>query len=623
LEVQVLAALGGGTVNSSSKFEIGATSVLVNVSRAAEDGSRNGVLGIRLPAEGPWERPFKLFAGETHVDLQVLVDRSVVEVWVAGGRATIQGRSYGAVGHTAVHLIAREMPVVIAKYSIYSMGCGWTSDLPFKSDDALHPEGYGGGGGASRHPDHALGVGAGQLDGRPPSSTRVHAATPPSVVGWDRHWLLKLRTEIGVSGKIRVSLRPALHALHKAAANALGLEPPSVVSANGASIPGCDNCSKHDLRGLATYAWPCGTPCNTSRYSQPHQCKNWWERPHYKTYGKCDNKTGLPWEQHDGYIMGHKTSDPDMTASDHMSDAVTTLALAHYLLGNATFGAKAARLLQVWFVGDATSMNPNVDHTAIIPGTSIRNGSCIVTTHRWNSRLTDAVALLRCTGALTAEVSQQLDDWNARYLYWLLTSKTGLKEANMKQNHATWHTVESAALAYSTNDTAAAAVRLARLTSGSTRPALGHQIEPSGLMPFEAERSDGVGYSCMNMAALFNAATIGRNLRPHASPDLFTYTNASGGGSGSIRKALDYLLQFATNSSKPWPYTQLTKAPPWTELAPQMLIAARVYDEPEYERMIQQLPWPGGAHWPQQESWDVDVSRLLFPSIADPDLDEL
>ena len=75
-----------------------------------------------------------------------------------------------------------------------------------------------------------------------------------------------------------------------------------------------------------------------------------------------------------------------------------------------------------------------------------------------------------------------------------------------------------------------------------------------------------------------------------------------------------FVLQFATNASKPWPYSQSTMAPPWTELAPQMLIAARVYDEPRYEHMIKQLPWPGGKHWPQQKSWDVDVSRLLFPS---------
>ena len=100
--------------------------MVVNVSAAAADGSRTGLLGIRLPAEGPWKRPFKLFAGEMHVDLRVLVDRSVVEVWAARGRATLQGRSYGAADHTAVHMIAHETPVVIANHSIYSMGCGWT-----------------------------------------------------------------------------------------------------------------------------------------------------------------------------------------------------------------------------------------------------------------------------------------------------------------------------------------------------------------------------------------------------------------------------------------------------------------------------------------------------------------
>lgn len=107
--------------------------------------------------------------------------------------------------------------------------------------------------------------------------------------------------------------------------------------------------------GLATYAWPCGTPCNASRYNQPHECDNWWKKPHYNSHGhKCDNATGLPWETHDGYIMNHATSDPDMSASDQMSDAVTTLALAHYLLDDAKFGAKAAQLLEVWFTDNAT-----------------------------------------------------------------------------------------------------------------------------------------------------------------------------------------------------------------------------------------------------------------------------
>ncbi len=106
LEVQVLASPSGGQVNASSGFEINASSMLINVSAPTVDGSRKGVLSVNFPAEGPWYRPFDMLAGEGHVDIRVLVDRSVVEVWVAGGRATLQGRSYGSLENTAVHLIA-------------------------------------------------------------------------------------------------------------------------------------------------------------------------------------------------------------------------------------------------------------------------------------------------------------------------------------------------------------------------------------------------------------------------------------------------------------------------------------------------------------------------------------
>ena len=42
------------------------------------------------------------------------------------------------------------------------------------------------------------------------------------------------------------------------------------------------------------------------------------------------------------------------------------------------------------------------------------------------------------------------------------------------------------------------------------------------------------------------------------------------------------------------------------------------YDEPEYEKMIPLLPWPGGKHWPQTENWETNVARLLYPSTLEP-----
>ena len=408
------------------------------------------------------------------------------------------------------------------------------------------------------------------------TGTAATAPAAPAVVGWDGRWLSTLRKEVAASAGIRPALRPALAELRATAESLLALEAPSVVGTGSVPLPGT-GVRPNDLWYLATYAWP---------------------------------STGLPWEQHDGYVQPEDIA--DMAASDTMSDAVTTLALADYLLDNRTFGIKAAALLKVWFVDPATAMNPSLEHAAVIPG--VTNGSStgiIVTSHRWNSRLTDALALLRSTGALQS-VSAGVARWNVQYLEWLLTSKWGKKEADMPQNHATWHTVESAALALSNGDASTAAARLARLTAASTPAALGHQIKPSGLMPLEAARTNGAGYSCMSVAALFTAATIAKSVGGSGGVDLFNWTNSSD-GSGSIRAALDYLLPFATNRSHPWPWPGVKPAP-WTELAPQLLQAAVAYDEPEYENMIKLLPWPGGKHWPQTKDWETSVTRLLHPS---------
>ena len=41
-----------GATNASSGFQMNASSILVNISAAAADGSRKGVLGVNFPAEG-------------------------------------------------------------------------------------------------------------------------------------------------------------------------------------------------------------------------------------------------------------------------------------------------------------------------------------------------------------------------------------------------------------------------------------------------------------------------------------------------------------------------------------------------------------------------------------------
>lgn len=132
-ELQVLSSKGGGRLNHTSGLEIGAGSIGVNISKPASDGTRRGELvyrGRQHKAQGV--QPFVVLKEERSVDLRVLVDRVVVEAFVAGGRATLTSREYSLAddedgeAETAVHMVAAGVqPVQVNSFAIWSMGCGW------------------------------------------------------------------------------------------------------------------------------------------------------------------------------------------------------------------------------------------------------------------------------------------------------------------------------------------------------------------------------------------------------------------------------------------------------------------------------------------------------------------
>jgi hypothetical protein len=58
---------------------------------------------------------------------------------------------------------------------------------------------------------------------------------------------------------------------------------------------------------------------------------------------------------------------------------------------------------------------------------------------------------------------------------------------------------------------------------------------------------------------------------------------------------LDYLVQYATNATRTWPWTQEGAQSwqqfPWNGLKLQLRIASIVYGDERYEKAIAQLPW--------------------------------
>ena len=58
--------------------------------------------------------------------MRVLVDRSIIEAFAAGGRAVVTARDYPAASETATRVWAgKEAGLRIARLDAWSMGCGW------------------------------------------------------------------------------------------------------------------------------------------------------------------------------------------------------------------------------------------------------------------------------------------------------------------------------------------------------------------------------------------------------------------------------------------------------------------------------------------------------------------
>lgn len=89
-----------------------------------------------LPPRLDWSQDFTLPAGATAVDIRVLVDRSIVEIFVGGGRVAAVmayqppndvsdvGAAMDIENFTSVHLFA-DQPQAVTNISIHQMGCGW------------------------------------------------------------------------------------------------------------------------------------------------------------------------------------------------------------------------------------------------------------------------------------------------------------------------------------------------------------------------------------------------------------------------------------------------------------------------------------------------------------------
>jgi hypothetical protein len=237
-------------------------------------------------------------------------------------------------------------------------------------------------------------------------------------------------------------------------------------------------------------------------------------------------------------------------------------------------------------------MNPSLNYAQGVPGLSdgraigVIEGGELVTAG-------DAAGLLVGSASWSTIDEAALKGWMRSYLQWLLESKLGKQEGEMKQNHGTKYDVQIMRLAFMLGR-----VDLARQTAGTVKTKrIAAQIEPDGSQPMELKRTKAFNYSRLNLQGLAMLATLGER----AGVDLWHFETKDG---RCIRKAVDFMMPYVKTPPEKWPYQQIATLDR-SELASVFRLAGIAYQDSGYERVVADLPDSGAA-----------LFQLMYPVVT-------
>jgi len=351
-----------------------------------------------------------------------------------------------------------------------------------------------------------------------PETTRVL----PRTIVLDPLTLFKLKQVFNDGNNTMQGLN--LHALVLQANSLLNKKPTSVVDKREVPPSG----DIHDFLSLAPYRWPDPT-----------------------------KKDGLPYIGRDGKTNPEIYSIPDKRNMDDMIHSVTVLAAAYHLTGKLQYASKAGELLRSWFLNNSTKMNPNLTYAETVRGKS-KIYSAGIMAGRNLTDVVDAIGLIQHSSAWRNEDQAGIVSWFSQYLEWLLKSSSGKEEALKINNHGTYYYVQVSAIALFLNKTnitrnvlKASMEPQTSSTFVAPERSISVKILPSGLQPFELQRTRSLDYSMFNLLGLFKLANIGQN----AGIDIWNYKTDH---APLLQKAVDFLLPYIIKEH-PWPFSQVTQ----------------------------------------------------------------
>jgi len=286
---------------------------------------------------------------------------------------------------------------------------------------------------------------------------------------------------------------------------------------------------------------------------------------------------GLPYIQRDGESNPNNFAAHRMALRD-MRDAVAALGAAYKISGDDRYVAKAVELLRVFFLDEATRMNPNLQYAQAIPGRSPGRGIGII----------DALHLIEVPMAVEAmeksskfppEVVAGLKKWFGDFADWMVASKNGQEEAKAKNNHSVAYFLQLAVYAKFSGDQK----KLADCRRQFKEVFLPDQMAADGSFPRELSRTKPYGYSIFQLDNLITLAEV----LSTPEDDLWKFTLPDGRGA---KKGMEFLYPYLADKTK-WPKKpDIASWEFWPARQPCLLFAGLELGEEKYLELWKKLP---------------------------------
>ncbi|PTS92433.1 alginate lyase [Pedobacter sp. HMWF019] len=289
----------------------------------------------------------------------------------------------------------------------------------------------------------------------------------------------------------------------KEAEAAMALEPITVTAVSSPRSAG----GKHDFFSEADYFWP-----NPKDPDGPYKERDGVTNP--------DNFTE------------HRK------AMIRFSELIGALASAYKITGDDKYVQKAIRHLKAWFMDAETLMNPNLLYAQAVKGRQTgRNYGIIDTIHLME--VAQGIQVMEKSPLFGKKEAKRIKEWFARYILWMNTSKPGLQEKNIKNNHSTCWAMQVASFANLCGDKSMMdSLRLRYKTV-----LLPNQMATDGSFPLELARTKPYGYSIFNLDAMVMLCQI----LSTPEDDLWNFQTNDG---KSIKKGIQYLYPFIADKGK-------------------------------------------------------------------------